>query len=761
TTSLRMEVAYRQWRSMTRLEGGVAYPPVACMTGKLKKRWKAWSLTSTDTSGYFPRTSISWSPNAVSPSGGTTDEESELSAQRTKQLMNGSSQMHQMFSLQESGFHFNRLAPKMDMLQGQEGDFMALSPGDCMRHVKACHLPSKKALYGRRELQSGCDVGALVPLTVEQSAWDAPLPFLEEIGYNPPTWPLRVAFTATPLRPKKARHPSQMGSIAHSAEVMALVFPALTGSGSGQVMALVFPAPELGQVCGAGDKLQPALTGSGSGQVMTLVFPALTGSGSGQEVEGGSEDGWPLNPKGRTGIRGAGLFKEVGPVHSVMYILTRTNDEGGLEVLLLSGDRETDILRLPAEDEEDAWGLPGKDRLVHLVAANIQQHDSSMPNAAEEQCQPPAGSVRSRATRWVECLEASAGECVYEGYLDDTRNTDNAWREVTVIHLPCLKRHVDQLWLPAQGSTEDLRTGKVQWRWQRVLRRSEKAGHDSGMVLLELHDHLRAISFAQDEADPAMRCILQPRGFIRHAVVRITAFRQLLRRILQGWHTFAQEQVSLSELSHTSWEERLQQLKMETPGGDVYPLHGKIRFGNSSNEVPWVRVHKNIRGNQLHFFLDAWQKDLQKAKVLLSVTGGAKDFQVRRDLKKGIAAGLSRAARAARALITTGGLHAGVMRLVGQAMADSSSHEDPDISGLERLTPLGVASWQCVAGHKDLEEAAISGKTLEYIPEKYQGGANSAPLDPNHGMFIFADSGFEPGGWGDEIQARDSNRSCR
>eukprot|EP00854_Cymbomonas_tetramitiformis_P018938 gene18938-22629_t len=347
-----------------------------------------------------------------------------------------------------------------------------------------------------------------------------------------------------------------------------------------------------------------------------------------------------------------------------------------------------------------------------------------MPNAAEEQCQPPAGSVRSRATRWVECLEASAGECVYEGYLDDTRNTDNAWREVTVIHLPCLKRHVDQLWLPAQGSTEDL---------------SEKAGHDSGMVLLELHDHLRAISFAQDEADPAMRCILQPRGFIRHAVVRITAFRQ--------------EQVSLSELSHTSWEERLQQLKMETPGGDVYPLHGKIRFGNSSNEVPWVRVHKNIRGNQLHFFLDAWQKDLQKAKVLLSVTGGAKDFQVRRDLKKGIAAGLSRAARAARALITTGGLHAGVMRLVGQAMADSSSHEDPDISGLERLTPLGVASWQCVAGHKDLEEAAISGKTLEYIPEKYQGGANSAPLDPNHGMFIFADSGFEPGGWGDEIQA--------
>ena len=46
------------------------------------------------------------------------------------------------------------------------------------------------------------------------------------------------------------------------------------------------------------------------------------------------------------------------------------------------------------------------------------------------------GAERARMDKLVKLL-FSSGEVVYRGYVDDGRNTDNAWIETTAMHYHC------------------------------------------------------------------------------------------------------------------------------------------------------------------------------------------------------------------------------------------------------------------------------------------------------------------------------------
>lgn len=59
-------------------------------------------------------------------------------------------------------------------------------------------------------------------------------------------------------------------------------------------------------------------------------------------------------------------------------------------------------------------------------------------------------------------------------------------------------------------------------------------------------------------------------------------------------------------------------------------------------------------------------------KLILSVTGGAQNFRVSSRLKKALKTELMRAAVSTNAWIITGGSNSGVMKLVGDAVAEES-----------------------------------------------------------------------------------------
>lgn len=81
--------------------------------------------------------------------------------------------------------------------------------------------------------------------------------------------------------------------------------------------------------------------------------------------------------------------------------------------------------------------------------------------------------------------------------------------------------------------------------------------------------------------------------------------------------------------------------------------------------------------------------NLQRPQLILSVTGGAQKFTIPHRMKKAFKRGLIKAAASTGAWIITGGTNTGVMRLVGEAVADEFHTCN--------LTVLGIATWGKIA----------------------------------------------------------------
>jgi hypothetical protein len=87
--------------------------------------------------------------------------------------------------------------------------------------------------------------------------------------------------------------------------------------------------------------------------------------------------------------------------------------------------------------------------------------------------------------------------------------------------------------------------------------------------------------------------------------------------------------------------------------------------------------------------------NLNEPGLIISVTGGAQKFAISQKMKNAFKKGLIKAASSTNALIITGGTNNGVMKLVGDAIAES-------VDDLSKVTVLGIATWGKVAGREDL-----------------------------------------------------------
>ena len=139
----------------------------------------------------------------------------------------------------------------------------------------------------------------------------------------------------------------------------------------------------------------------------------------------------PLNPIGRTGIIGRGLLGRWGPNHAADPIVTRwkRNGTGALEI-----DRKTEkpILQFIAIERRDSklWALPG----------GMVDSEEKISETAKREFMEEALNALEKTDEEKEEMEANLnkfferGEEVYRGYVDDPRNTDNAWMETIAMN---------------------------------------------------------------------------------------------------------------------------------------------------------------------------------------------------------------------------------------------------------------------------------------------------------------------------------------
>ncbi|XP_051566552.1 transient receptor potential cation channel subfamily M member 2 [Myxocyprinus asiaticus] len=175
---------------------------------------------------------------------------------------------------------------------------------------------------------------------------------------------------------------------------------------------------------------------------------------------------------------------------------------------------------------------------------------------------------------------------------------------------------------------------------------------------------------------------------------------------------------------------------------------GDISFGGLGQKIgKYVRVSSDTPSDSLYQLMtDQWK--LPPPNLLISVTGGAKNFHMKTHLKDKFRRGLIKVAQTTGAWILTGGTHTGVMKHVGMAVRDYTLSS----SSMERqIVVVGVATWGVIHNRHSLIDP--NGRFPAYYFLDEQGQGRLSCLDINHSHFLLVDDGTQ-GQYGAEIELR-------
>uniref|UniRef100_A0A8D0SPN2 Transient receptor potential cation channel subfamily M member 2 n=1 Tax=Sus scrofa TaxID=9823 RepID=A0A8D0SPN2_PIG len=161
-------------------------------------------------------------------------------------------------------------------------------------------------------------------------------------------------------------------------------------------------------------------------------------------------DGFPLNPMGRTGLRGRGDLVCFGPNHTLQPVITRWKRNQDGAICRKSIKKMLEVLVVKCSLSEH-WALPGGSR----------EPGETLPRKLKQ-------VLRHEFWASFENLLRQGAE-VYKGYVDDPRNTDNAWIETVAVSI----HFADQSDLELKRLNSHLcsRDPGLSIRWQLVDRR--------------------------------------------------------------------------------------------------------------------------------------------------------------------------------------------------------------------------------------------------------------------------------------------------
>ncbi|KAJ0070569.1 hypothetical protein NL108_016259, partial [Boleophthalmus pectinirostris] len=167
----------------------------------------------------------------------------------------------------------------------------------------------------------------------------------------------------------------------------------------------------------------------------------------------------------------------------------------------------------------------------------------------------------------------------------------------------------------------------------------------------------------------------------------------------------------------------------------------------------YIRVSSDTKPELLYELLtEQWK--LSPPNLLISVTGGAKNFYLKARLKSMFHRGLIKVAQTTGAWILTGGTNTGVMKHVGQAVRDHALSSS--VSG-GHIVAIGVATWG-ILHNRDVLVNSKGCFPAHYDADVKDQGWLSC-LDHNHTHFLLVDNGTH-GQYGAEIELRAQLEKC-
>ncbi|CAG9773949.1 unnamed protein product [Ceutorhynchus assimilis] len=132
-------------------------------------------------------------------------------------------------------------------------------------------------------------------------------------------------------------------------------------------------------------------------------------------------EGRPLNPVGRTGLKGRGVLGKWGPNHAADPIVTRWKLDTNKAVLQFCAIKRKDC---------GQWALPGGmvdpgEQVSETLKREFMEEALNSLEATPDQRRLDEQMIKSFFSKGTE---------IYKGYVDDPRNTDNAWMETVAVN---------------------------------------------------------------------------------------------------------------------------------------------------------------------------------------------------------------------------------------------------------------------------------------------------------------------------------------
>ncbi|CAF4082209.1 unnamed protein product [Rotaria sordida] len=183
--------------------------------------------------------------------------------------------------------------------------------------------------------------------------------------------------------------------------------------------------------------------------------------------------------------------------------------------------------------------------------------------------------------------------------------------------------------------------------------------------------------------------------------------------------------------------------------------------------VSTLSVPREPAKHLIELLRDKWE--LPPPELIISVTGGAKVFNLSQRSRIALQKGLVSAAVTTDAWVFTGGTYAGVMKDVGDAFEKWTYKTSSVDRGLVQVPVIGIASWYYATNYRQLIQqrpvkvnsvgGIMSTSTLSTVADREklyrncvpQEKPSSYPLDPNHTHYILLD---DKCGVGDETWSR-------
>jgi len=139
----------------------------------------------------------------------------------------------------------------------------------------------------------------------------------------------------------------------------------------------------------------------------------------------------PLNIRGRTGVTGRGVLGKWGPNHAADPVVTRwKRSELGEKVVNESTGKP--ILEFVCIQRRDTgiWAIPGG------MVDPGEKVTTTVKREFMEEALDSTGSAAENIDQIQKLVNDffDGGDEIYRGYVDDPRNTDNAWMETVVIN---------------------------------------------------------------------------------------------------------------------------------------------------------------------------------------------------------------------------------------------------------------------------------------------------------------------------------------